>query len=227
VEALLLGLSSGLACLGSCGPVLLPCLAAEAKPARGTALWLGWFFGGRFLGYVGFSLLAWSLGHALPFTGRPRLVLFALAHLGLAMALAAHALGLRRNARPRCACVASDAADRPAPTYASVELSPRTLVGPCAPGAPLTLGFVTGLNLCPPFIAAGVRASERGSLAATLAYFVLFFLGTAVWFLPFLGMGTLRRIPQLAPVARIAAGIVAAYYAYLGTVTLAGTLIHA
>ena len=46
-EPLLLGFGSGLACLGSCGTVLLPWLASEPRTFRGTAGVLALFLGGR------------------------------------------------------------------------------------------------------------------------------------------------------------------------------------
>ena len=51
-EAFLLGISSGPVCLASCSPVLLPVLAAERQPARGTGIVLGKFLAGRLAGYL-------------------------------------------------------------------------------------------------------------------------------------------------------------------------------
>jgi hypothetical protein len=94
------------------------------------------------------------------------------------------------------------------------------------PLVPAALGLLTGITICPPFLSASVRAAERHSLPAALAFFALFFAGTAVWFAPVLLVAPLRRVPALATVARFATAIVAAYYGYLGIVTLGGRLIH-
>ena len=51
-------------------------------------------------------------------------------------------------------------------------------------------------------------------------FFALFFLGTSVWFVPFIAWGWLRRWPQVPAVARMTLALVAAYYAYLGIVLL-------
>ena len=61
----------------------------------------------------------------------------------------------------------------------------------------LALGFLTGINLCPPFLVAGVRAAQLEHLWAALLFFVCFFAGTAVWFLPFLSMGLVQRTPAV------------------------------
>jgi hypothetical protein len=84
------------------------------------------------------------------------------------------------------------------------------------------LGFLTGVSLCPPFVAAGVRAAEAASIAAALAFFAVFFVGTSIWFVPFAGMGWIRRSEALTTVARMAMALVAFFYLYAGLMTLFG-----
>lgn len=96
-----------------------------------------------------------------------------------------------------------------------------------APATPaLTLGLVTGLNLCPPFLAASVRAVQAGSLVGCMAFFALFFVGTAGWFVPVLATTWLARIQGATLVARIGAGLIATYYLWLAIPTLAGQWFH-
>lgn len=92
--------------------------------------------------------------------------------------------------------------------------------------SPLAFGFLTGVSLCPPFLAAGVRAAELHSLAFALIFFAVFFAGTATWFLPFVALGYVRRNEALLAVSRIALLLLAGYYAYLGSVVLAGRWLH-
>ena len=91
---------------------------------------------------------------------------------------------------------------------------------------PVVLGLLTGLNICPPFIAATVRAAERHSLLGAIGFFVLMFAGTSVWFLPLVVTGTARKVPQSAVVARTAMALVAAYYGYTGALALYGSLFY-
>jgi len=212
-EPTLLGFSSGLMCLASCGPVLLPALAAAGTGWRGTGALLGTFLAGRLVGYLGFATLAWALGLALPLPARANGLVFAVVHLGLAVALVLWAVLPRRP--------------RAAPCPQGVAVSRRVALARRFQAlGPAVMGLLTGLNLCPPFIAAGVRAAEGRSLPGALAFFVLFFVGTAVWFLPFLGLAGLRRFTAIGTVARFTAVVVAAYYGYLGAVTLGGALLH-
>jgi sulfite exporter TauE/SafE len=209
-EAAMLGLASGPACLASCGPVLAPALAAQGKGIRGTAGWLGVFLTGRLAGYLGFSILVWAAGLAAPQDPSTRALLFGAVDLGLAAMLVIYATALRQ-------CPA--ARDKPERLV--------TIGKPARAWAPATLGVLTGLNVCPPFLAAGARAAEAGSLAASVGFFVVFFLGTAVWSVPLVGIGWLRKLAAVAAVARITMLILAAWYVYLGIVALSWRFVHA
>ena len=202
-EALALGFGSGPICLASCGPVLLPWLGAEPRELRTTGRLLALFLGGRLAGYLVFAALAWAAGLAIPGDLHTRTLVFGLANFGLAALLGISAC------LPRCGCA-----------IAPGEHSTRVYqIGPAArfrPPAAVTLGFLTGLNLCPPFVTAGVRAAATHSLLGALAFFTLFFFGPAVWFLPSLAISPLRRFSTVPTVARMTMGALALYYAYLG-----------
>ncbi len=213
-EPALLGFSSGLLCLAACGPVLLPWLVSEGAGLRGTGVLLGQFLAGRLAGYLGFAIAAWALGLALPLPAGPTTVLFGAVHLALAAALAWYAFSTLRPHPGACPGELSAGRGR------ARAVRFRAL-GPAA------LGLLTGLNLCPPFLVAGVRAAQRHSLPGALEFFLLFFAGTLVWFLPFLGVSAARRLTGLRVVARFTTALVAAYYGYLGVIALGGALLHA
>ena len=212
-EAVLLGLASGPACLASCGPVLLPWLAAEADGVRGATSRLAVFLGGRLGGYLLFAVGAWALGVAVPVDSHARTLVFGLANLGLAAMLGLSAW------RPRGSC--RNNAQR---ANALVQVGEP---GRTRPPLALALGFFTGLNLCPPFVAASVRAVETRSLAGALTFFLLFFGGTTVWFVPAVAVSAARRIAEVATVARMTMALLAAYYAYLGAMSVSWGILHA
>ncbi len=203
-EAFLLGLSSGPACLASCGPVLLPALAAERGSPRRTTALLTQFLAGRLAGYLVFAAAAWGVGYSLATLPQSRIWLFGFANLGLAMLLAAYAFALPRAPGMTCGKLCS--------RYRNL--------------APAIIGLVTGVNLCPPFLAAGVRAVQNTSLAGVLLFFLLFFLGTTIWFVPSVSLGLLRRFEAVSVVARLTLFLLAAYYGYLALVTLGRAWIH-
>ncbi|MCE5310854.1 MAG: sulfite exporter TauE/SafE family protein [Acidobacteriales bacterium] len=206
-EALALGVSSGPACLASCGPVLVPILTAERRTARGTGITLAGFLSGRLAGYLLFASAVYIAGHSLEVAPRARGLVFGFADLAMAVLLAAYARELGRT--PKDACRGVCAAGRF-----------RVLAG----ATPALLGLVSGISLCPPFLAAGVRATQGPGLVAALVFFACFFLGTSVWFLPSLGLGLLRRWAEVAAVARLVLFVLAGYYAYLAFIVLGGFL---
>jgi len=213
MEALVLGFASGPVCLASCGPVLLPWMIAVPERPRALFGSLAMFMGGRLAGYMLFAAAAWTVGLSLPADGAVRALIFGLANLLLAALLAICAWAPRTLGRIR-----RGGSETP---LLRIEPSVKT-----RKPAALVLGFLTGLNLCPPFVAAGVRAAEIPSLPGALFFFLAFFAGTAVWFLPALAVGPLSRIPAASTVARMVLGLMAAYYAYLGLVSLYWRWMH-
>ena len=197
--------------------MLLPWLGAEPRELRATGRLLTLFLGGRLVGYLAFAAVAWELGAAIPVDSRTRTLVFGLANFGLAALLGISAF------IPRRLCVMRP--DEREPRLYQIGSADRF-----RPPAALTLGFLTGLNLCPPFVTAGVRAAATRSLSGALLFFAVFFVGTAVWFLPALAISPLRRISVVPTVARMTMVALAVYYAYLGVVCAASwrlTLIRA
>jgi hypothetical protein len=83
-------------------------------------------------------------------------------------------------------------------------------------------GFLSGLQICPPFLTAVTEAARTGSLEGSLLFFFLFYLGTGIWFIPFPFIGTLGRFRQIAQVARFLALPLGAYFIYSGLNSIAG-----
>jgi sulfite exporter TauE/SafE len=209
VTGFLLGLANGTSCLAFCAPVLVPYLVAEGEGPRRSVPILGRFLLGRLLGYLLFGLAA-GLAGSLLVTGPAREALFGVAYLGLAVLLLGYGLAPPRRA--------------PCAVRGRTGIVRRL----CArwPGAlPVLLGLLTGLNLCPPFALAIAGAAETGSVAGSVWFFATFFLGTSLFFLPLPGLGGLRRFETLRTVARLAAGVVGAYYLYRGLILAYGGLV--
>lgn len=205
-EALLLGLATGPVCLASCGPAVLPWMLAQPAGVRQHGRQLSLFLAARLAGYLAFAAAVWFAGAAIPRSWAGRSWIFGCVQLLLAVALLVYAAGWPRLHRPIRARSA-----------ALVEIGetpqPR-------PSGALALGFLTGINLCPPFLVAGVRAAQLRSLPAALAFFLFFFIGTVVWFLPFLSLGFLRRTPAVVTVARMVAVLLACWYGFSGAFLL-------
>ncbi len=201
-EALVLGLATGPVCLATCGPVVVPWMMVQPRGVRLHSRQLLLFLAARLAGYMVFAAAVWLVGSSIPraWTGRTWEV--GGIQLLLAAGLVVYAVGW-----PHRRCGATKATSE----LVRIGETPR----PMRSGA-LALGFLTGINLCPPFLVAGLRAAQLEHLWAALFFFVCFFAGTAVWFLPFLSMGLVQRTPAVVTVARMVAVMLACWYGFSG-----------
>jgi sulfite exporter TauE/SafE len=206
-EALTLGLASGPACMAACGPVLVPSLLTERAGLRPNARYLSVFLAARLTGYLLFAVVAWELGALVSLPPASRVLLMGAVNLALAGMLIWYAVSAGRLCGQPCS----------GSKLVHIEGTMKSRVTGAA-----TLGLLTGLSLCPPFVAAAVRAAELGSVAQALLFFLFFFVGTSVWFLPFISFSCIARNEAVITVARMAMALIALYYASLGIAMLMG-----
>ena len=207
--ALILGLTSGGACLTTCGPLVAAFMAAEQITLRQSAALLTTFLSGRLLGYGGWAVVSWLLGQAI-FQSRSSITVFAASDLALGGWLIYY--GISRPLGP------------------SHELCPASRLNPLGPPAMNhqtffrtgIWGLLSGSQVCPPFLAAVAGAARTGTLGGSLLFFLIFYLGTGVWFTPFPFVGTLGRFRQVAQVDRFCALLLGVYYIYSGFITVVG-----
>ncbi len=214
-DALALGLASGPACLAACGPVLIPSLLAGQSGIVSNLRTIAVFLGTRLLGYLLFAIIAWQVGALASMLIKPHPHIIGLVYVLMAGVLAWYAYVVGRNCAGDCSTTKLVTISGTGSTPVAGDAK-KTMAGVAA------LGFLTGLNFCPPFIVAGIRAAELGSLMGALLFFAVFFAGTSVWFLPFAGLGCVVRNQELITVARMTMGLVALYYLALGLYMLLG-----
>jgi hypothetical protein len=199
-EGFLLGLSTGYYCLASCLPLLAPYLLAEGQAAWKFNFYIFLqFLAGRFAAYMLFALLASLAGQAGRYALPGWVFPLSMAACGLLMVFLA----------------ISRVRGEPAPCLLKKDLSPffRRL--------PLALGFVTGINVCPPFMAGFLRLLELADVPSGFAYFGGFFAATSLFIAPVL-LGTPwlgRRSSEIGRLTLLLAGI---WYLVLGVSGLAG-----
>lgn len=203
----MLGLATGPVCLASCGPVVLPWMLVQPRGVRVHARQLSIFLGARLAGYLLFAAVIWLAGIVISRAWSGRTWLFGAVQILLAAGLLVYAV-----AWPQARCAFA----RPHGSgLVQIGEAPLPQAGPRPSGA-VMLGFLTGINLCPPFLVAGVRAAQLPTLAGALLFFTVFFVGTSVWFTPFLSLGFVRRTSSFLTVARMAAVLLACWYGFSG-----------
>ncbi len=191
-EGFLLGLSTGSYCLASCLPLLAPYLLAEGRAAwKFNLLIFLQFTGGRFAAYMLFALLASLAGKAGQYALPGWLLPAAMLACGAGMAL----LAIFRVSGGPGFCAKA--------------------LGPAFKGLPFALGFVTGLNVCPPFAAGFLRLLDLADILKGFAYFGGFFAATSLFVSPVL-LGTPWLGSRANEIGRLTMLLAGLWYALLG-----------
>jgi len=199
-KALLLGLSTGLFCAGFCVPLVGPLLLSdENRSVRRSASRVGLFLAGRLVAYLLFGLVFGALGGALSRVWRIKAVLLPLVYalLGVMMIV-----------------------------YAVIQSFPH--VGFCRAVSPrirsawylALVGFLAGINLCPPFLLAVTTVMDIGGALRGALFFLVFFLATSVYLLPLFFAGLVSRFSAVRFAGRVAALLAGLYFIYLAASTV-------
>lgn len=189
----LAGLSVGVYCLGLCLPVFLPMLMAEERDIKKSGLLILEFSIGRLAGYLTFGLIFGWLGQAIQSQFIHSLV--SLGNLWMGIALILFSLG--KIDKKICSML----------FFKKIRW-------------PFVIGFLTGVNVCPPFIASLTHVFNLRSAIQSMGYFLAFFLGTSTYLVPtmFLG-GKFTQYPTVQKIARVA-GVLAGLYFISKNITL-------
>jgi sulfite exporter TauE/SafE len=194
MEAFLLGLSTGSFCITTCAPSVLPIFFSEEMNGRRNAILVLLLLLGRLISYIAVGFVLGVLGAYAKNYVDPDIQRIFIRAAGLLIGLLLIFGGLLHNFAtfPLCRVI---------------KKFYRTKAGV------FTVGILTGLSLCPPFFAAASRVfGNAGALDGAL-YFVLFFLGTTLWFLPLLGIHLFsKKLPMLRMVSRLAMLLLGAYF---------------
>lgn len=204
MEALLLGLSTGTSCLVFCGPVIIPYLLGEGISVRRSVVDISIFLGSRFIVYILLGLLAALVGQAFLRTEIFRESITGSAYIVLSVALIVYAF-----LRIKPLCLLKNLHEIPAN-----QPDKRTLA------IPLIGGLVTGLSLCPALLLAFTGAASERSILNSILYFILFFLGTTVYFLPLILLGFIRGRNIIHIIGKFAAGIAGIFFFAKGLIML-------
>ncbi len=230
MDGFLLGLSNGITCVASCAPVMIPLFLGQGRRVQQNGWLLVQFLFGRLSGYLLFGLLAWFTGRLLFQIGGPSGWVFGGAYLVMGTLLLLYGLGeFVKLPRPLALSAGANVAGlSPQNQHFGCPVPPRRVrqwLNFAPELFPLVLGFLTGLNLCLPFIAAFTGAISQTSMAASVLFFAAFFAGTTVFFLPIPFVGAFRRVQALRTIGKLAAIFVALYYLYTGLLYILGGII--
>jgi sulfite exporter TauE/SafE len=194
IESLLLGLSVGPICLAYCSPVVVPLLSSSTNPKLSAgSLTLFMFLTGRFIGYILIGIVVGIIGNNIHQYARG--YLFGITSIILGLTLLYFSLQKNFPEMRLCKLIKNNG-------------SRKTFL--------ILLGFLTGLNLCPPFLAAIVGAAGTGTILGSTIYFFAFFVGTAIFFPITVFLGLLSKIESVRIIANICMMISGAWFILKG-----------
>jgi cytochrome c biogenesis protein CcdA len=210
MEGFFLGISSGTVCLAHCLPVMVPYFLGEANGVKRSVLSLIQFLLGRLTGYVLFGCVAWIAGRFLFHSSAHRELLFGVIYLLLSLLMAIYGL---LGSKKKCRIKRYNGVIGKFVTHKKWVIA-------------VAMGFLTGINFCPPFLLAFSSSAHVGdSLFQSVLYFVLFFLGTAIYFIPIVLLGFGNLLERLRTIGKMTAIVMALYFFYKGTTMIAGGVI--
>ena len=196
----MLGLSTGIFCLGYCFPVLAPFMLSNKSSAiKNQIAPLAFFILGRFLSYIIFGIIFGLIGYySKDFRLFHNIIIpFSFIILGTIMIL----YGFVKSLPHLKLC---NIAKR---FYSDSQHF-------------FIIGFLVGINLCPPFLLAISYVLSVGKVFESVIFFFFFFLATTVFFLPFLFSGLVSRFEDVRVAARITSVIVGGWFVYFAIARL-------
>ncbi len=191
-EGFALGISLGATCFLTCGPVVLSFLLRREHSLASSFLTLAQILIGRFVGYSLVGVLAGALGGMIPESVRVPLGLGSIVVLGAMLVYYG---------------VKGGAVERGCPVKGFKRYATH----------PILLGFLTGLEVCPPFILAAMRAATSGGAIAGFTLFIGFFAGTSIFMLPIAFFGVASSFKGVRVFGAIASVIVGMWFVAQGT----------
>jgi sulfite exporter TauE/SafE len=195
IQGILLGLSTGLFCLGYCAPVFVPLIMSEKRAVAHNTLVVGELALGRLIAYLLSGAVAGYLGMQLEGPSFQRLVGWAMIVLSAILLL-----------------------------YVATMRWPQFSLCKWAKGHyfrfPIVFGFLTGINICPPFLLAISYTFSFGSITKGILLFGGFFLGTSVYLLVLLPLGYLGQWQNLRIIALITAILSGVFFLLMGVARL-------
>jgi hypothetical protein len=204
-DSLILGLSSGSACLATCGMVMFPYLMSGSAGVKRIALDLTLFLMTRFLVYFILATLSWYFGQALFSNPVVRNIVPGILYMVFAVLLVWDSISKKSN--PDC------------PAKILKTVNNHRLV-------PILLGIVNSLGFCPALFIILTKGATQGTLIQSYVAFLAFFIGSSLWFLPLPLAGKIRKKEVLRNIGILATGLAGIIFMIKGLTNIIGGILN-
>ena len=204
-DSFILGLSSGSACMVTCGMVMFPYLMAGSAGVKRIAVDLSIFLLTRLVIYFILATLAWYFGQALFSNKVVRNIVPGILYMLFAVMLVWYSFSKNRN--------------QECPAKIVKTVNNHRLV-------PVFLGIVNSLGFCPALFIILTRGATQESLIQSYIAFLAFFIGSSIWFLPLPLAGKVRKKEVLKTIGILATGLAGIVFMMKGITNLIGGIIN-
>ena len=204
-DSFILSLSSGTACLVTCGMIMFPYLMAGSAGVRKIAFDLTVFLLTRLVVYFILATVAWYFGQALFSSNVVRSFLPGILYVVFAVMLIWYSI--EKNMKKEC----------PAAIVTTVDN--KKLV-------PVLLGIVNSIGFCPALLIIITKGATQASLVQSYLAFLAFFAGSSLWFLPLPFAGKIRRKQVIETIGIFATGIAGIIFIIKGLTIIIGGILN-
>jgi sulfite exporter TauE/SafE len=204
-DAFILGLSSGSACLATCGMVMFPYLMAGSSGVKRITTDLSVFLITRFIAYFILATLAWYFGQAFFSDPLIRNIVPGILYIVFAVMLVWYSIDKSRN--PAC------------PAKIVKTVNNRRLV-------PLFLGIVNSFGFCPALFIILTKSATQVTIVQSYLAFLAFFIGSSLWFLPLPLAGKIRKREVIKTIGLLATGLAGIIFMIKGITNLIGGIVN-
>jgi sulfite exporter TauE/SafE len=204
-DSFILGLSSGSACLATCGMVMFPYLMAGSSGVRKIAVDLSLFLFTRLVIYFLLATLAWYFGQAIFSNQVVRNIVPGILYIVFAVMLVWYSISNNRN--------------QECPAKIVKTVNNHRLI-------PIFLGIVNSLGFCPALFIILTKGATQGTLVQSYIAFMAFFIGSSLWFLPLPLAGRIRKKEVLKTIGTFATGLAGIIFMIKGITNLIGGILN-
>ncbi len=205
LDSLILGISSGSACVATCGLVMFPYLMSGSAGIKKITIDLSIFMATRFVVYFILATLSWYFGQALFRNPVIRNIVPGILYIGLSVMLVYYSINKSR--KNNC------------PAKMLTAINDKKLI-------PIVLGVVNSIGFCPALFIVLTKGATQSSLMQSYLAFTAFFIGSSVWFLPLPFAGKIKKAEALKAIGILATGLAGIIFMIKGITILIGGIIN-
>jgi len=204
-DSFILGLSSGSACLMTCGMVMFPYLLSGSAGAKRISADISLLLIARFIVYFLLATIVWYFGQAFFTNSVVRNIVPGILYIVFSVMLVWYSIG--KNREKHC------------PSKIVTVVNKHGLV-------PVFLGIVNSIGFCPALFIILTKSSTQASLSQGYLAFLAFFAGSSLWFIPLPLAGKIRKGEVLKTIGILATGLAGIIFMIKGITNLIGGIFN-